>query len=1231
MRFTTCLLAGLFLASPMRAQTAMPDSNSVSAQLQRMLAGIRTDSLKTGIWYDRVFPGAGLNQQSIHPDTVSPSRIRQAVAEMERAAMPGNESTAGWRDRYRLLRYRYRDSDTLPLAVLDVRYDILDTSTKAIRITADSLFESIPGVSESPFVQLEKSWIAPLAYSSLLRRTVHAVRFDPDAIFSTRNRQLVSITCTSGGVSRKLLPGDVMPVQIVDRHLRASFVLEFSDARTTPALVDAPASTDTTAQEWNNYYPDCHTEVIGGLPISCAQYPAPGGGQSTSDIGVVEVSYYYRGNCSGPSGGYVKKPVIFVDGFDPEDGRQHGELYGKQLKYYNTSAQAYYLLGDNLRAPGNGYDIVICNFPDYSNDTRVDPTWRKDHGAGFVEQNGLAIVAVLQKINAEMRAYNSTEQITLVGPSMGGLITRFALAYMEKRRAEELAKPDTGDALAWKHNVKLWVSFDSPHLGANIPVSAQMFLRFFGEDAGQEAPQHNLNAKIRSVAASQMLLHHEGAYPGEHVAGRPGFRDQFVASLSGNGLPNSEGWPLHTRKICVTNGSVGAQTLVSEGSVVAGGEEMLNMTSDMIGYVNTDRFLWGAFGQIGIHITVRTPAIAHLAHAYMKYAPSGFDGVNTKKEVFNAFVLKAAPGHRNTRPWDVYPFDAGISLDAAPGGLYDTPKVLADKGTKVEDYETNALQLLSVSGILPTPRWISITGSSVDFPIIRAKHSFIPTKSALAMRSGLHNLGEDLSNRDLVCSGETPFDAYYAADWQNTDHVALNQGIVNFVLAELNGNHTPHIETKLDIAGPTKICNNEYANYVLPTPQYAFQNLTWSVGTPFGQWSMEYHAPASGNGTQLVTATYNSVLPGGSVCPYKGTKEVEYGVAPIQLSVSNLISCQSTMGTLNIRPPQDVQSIAWSSSDDQIVSVSGIGLTGRAHAAFQDIGTARITCTMVSRCGTSQQGVTLKTKRCSGRPQIVLPNPPDGHPGDPTLAVTVVDDKNVRVANLGGSHVGLMDERKNEVAKGTMDINGEAILDISAVQPAAYTIVVTYPNGDQDEGDWLMLSEDGRSLVASPNPMVYGLDNTLTGRILNMPDTAGPFDIEIRSLSGLLAFKGRVDWPLFEVGTASLDPGKYLMSATNHEGETWSDSLEVEMEGAPYLSASPIPTSSTIHAALNKPIAGAEIVSAKIVDGQGITRMQADGLNASEFSFDLSDLIPGIYQLVVNDTIRIYTLLIQKQ
>ena len=86
-----------------------------------------------------------------------------------------------------------------------------------------------------------------------------------------------------------------------------------------------------------------------------------------------------------------------------------------------------------------------------------------DGGADFIERNAMLLVELLDIINTA-KAPNSPEQNVIIGPSMGGIISRYALNYMEA---------NTIDA-----DTRLYLSFDSPHLGANVPIGLQHQLNY---------------------------------------------------------------------------------------------------------------------------------------------------------------------------------------------------------------------------------------------------------------------------------------------------------------------------------------------------------------------------------------------------------------------------------------------------------------------------------------------------------------------------------------------------------------------------------------------------------------------------------------------------------------------------------------------------------------------------------------------------------------------------------
>lgn len=259
-----------------------------------------------------------------------------------------------------------------------------------------------------------------------------------------------------------------------------------------------------------------------------------GFGEALAHIGTGEYKIYYDN-----VDGVFDKPIIFVDGFDPGNSRTISNMYSA-LNYGNPVEN----LADIVR--NEGYDLIVLNFPTYT--SASDGTTVIDGGADFIQRNAFILIELLNTINA-MKV--GSEQNVVIGPSMGGLISRYALRYMEQN--------------SMTHDTRLYLSFDSPHLGANIPISIQYTFSYMYNYGGLTDLEDGLNS-INSAAAKQMLIDHYLA----HVeadgytllnpivtlpTGAPNFRDAFQSELDAMGFPQS------VRNIAIANGSgVGTAT-----------------------------------------------------------------------------------------------------------------------------------------------------------------------------------------------------------------------------------------------------------------------------------------------------------------------------------------------------------------------------------------------------------------------------------------------------------------------------------------------------------------------------------------------------------------------------------------------------------------------------------------------------------------------------------------------
>lgn len=201
--------------------------------------------------------------------------------------------------------------------------------------------------------------------------------------------------------------------------------------------------------------------------------------------------------------GTLSNPVIAVEGFDLDNSWDWDELYN----HLNQESML-----ETLRS--EGFDVVILDFTDATD---------------YVQRNSYVVIELIQQVQSMIYPART---IAIAGASMGGLCTRFALAYMETHGLE--------------HRVRTFISFDAPNHGANIPLGIQYWLEFFSDlsDAASE-----MLARLNRPAARQMLVYHYTMPAGP--AGEPdSLRVEMLADFTDVGE-----YPQNLRKVAIANGS----------------------------------------------------------------------------------------------------------------------------------------------------------------------------------------------------------------------------------------------------------------------------------------------------------------------------------------------------------------------------------------------------------------------------------------------------------------------------------------------------------------------------------------------------------------------------------------------------------------------------------------------------------------------------------------------------
>jgi hypothetical protein len=161
-----------------------------------------------------------------------------------------------------------------------------------------------------------------------------------------------------------------------------------------------------------------------------------------------------------------------------------------------------------------GFDAVVLDFTDATD---------------YIQRNSFVAVELIEQVNAMLLP---GADIAVVGASMGGLIGRYSLAYMEQNAID--------------HNARIFISFDGPQKGANIPLGIQYWVKLF---AIESAEADTLLQALARPAPRQMLAYYLTDPPGTTGEADPLFWE-FQADVAALG-----DYPANTRNVAVANGS----------------------------------------------------------------------------------------------------------------------------------------------------------------------------------------------------------------------------------------------------------------------------------------------------------------------------------------------------------------------------------------------------------------------------------------------------------------------------------------------------------------------------------------------------------------------------------------------------------------------------------------------------------------------------------------------------
>lgn len=645
------------------------------------------DQSQTKILYDRVFGISNATQ--IKTENISTNYFLQVYHEMQRAdfneRLPKLEAikekaTLGFSQKL------------IPLSILITDFETIKPSeieNKNLFVNADNQMQ-MKSNTISPFEKHSINLLSALLQKSKTNQVDFILK--KDLIFNTTNRSVNS-------VSVNYTNSDEWKTITIDQSFRVNFpengnqVLRFkialSDGQNIEQSIAFTVDNPFSATSKNG------TPATNAVTTISSTIPYQGYGETTAFLGQGEYEVFLD-----TTDGVLDKPIFLLDGFDPGDSRNIPSIYS--LLNYGTSGQN---LGDIVRA--QGYDIVVLNFPTY---TRPNSTTVIDGGVDYIQRNAMILVALINQINSQKVG---SEKNVIIGPSMGGLIARYALRYMETNSQN----PDT----------RLYISFDSPHLGANVPIGFQHLFNYMAYGPlGDVTVQGIVNGMLKSPAAKEMLIDH---FEGHLQTGSTTEFNTTAASLLPTGAPNFRtafqdelntlGFPTTTRNVSIANGA---------------GNGTMTGTPDMVVMGHTFNVSASQRAIIDLRFTPLAGATNEVSH---------FQG---QANFFVWFTVYESLAKSR------YPaFTSG--LDSAPGGRFDL----------------NSLSTSLGSNALLTEFFNNLNILYFDF---------IPTLSSMAVSSST-NLYSNVTS-----ASTTPFAASYIPT-TNENHVTLTAANVAFALNEI--------------------------------------------------------------------------------------------------------------------------------------------------------------------------------------------------------------------------------------------------------------------------------------------------------------------------------------------------------------------------------------------------------------------------------------------------------------
>lgn len=427
----------------------------------------------------------------------------------------------------------------------------------------------------------------------------------------------------------------------------------------------------------------------------------------------------------------LDKVLIFVEGYEVLDFMKAFPFYSSQ-----KSAQDY---TDMLKDPevvqlqNFGYDIVMVDF---------GSTGKAIHN------NAMSLIGLIEFLKCEVM---SDHQFVVMGHSMGGVISRYALAYMEEYPNPQSCAPAKG------HNTRLLITNDSPHQGANIPLSLQHLYRIaFDALPGQSVVNRKIaemfNVMLDSKGVKDLLIYHIDTKNANDEYTEHSRRTTFMNNL--RNLANN-GYPEHCKLMALSDGSMSGQgqTKIQDGRFRTANDKLIDMQAST--YLRILGFkVMGVDAAFALHTNPNgsgdlLKATVDAWRVKLKLSFWNISLVKTKYSLYNEHIIGNNLIGHGTIAGGIY------KVNLITGAAKNTSFNLPPFGSF--EYNNSGTGNLDFEGSIGIP-WLANGNLSFSIQSDGLYWCFIPVASALDYTPGPFGMDIESEGSYKYTAAATPFD-----------------------------------------------------------------------------------------------------------------------------------------------------------------------------------------------------------------------------------------------------------------------------------------------------------------------------------------------------------------------------------------------------------------------------------------------------------------------------------------